>query len=194
MFSTSDESYKPIDPRSLINLNMKKMQWFLSRFLYKHQDCGCQPYLPNPSVINWFMSSQNIYWVSNTLLMNMTIFERGSFRWNQAKLKWCSNRVGRNPVWWMSFKKVKQTQRPTGRMPCYGRARDWSGIQAKKLQGLLATLESKKKYWNRIFPGSFREGMDLLRPCFWTFCLHKCERVTFSYFKPPNLCSLLWQP
>ena len=111
MFSTSNESYKPTDPRSLINLNMNKMQLFLSRFWYKHQDCGCQPYLPNPSVISWYMSSQNICWVPNTLLMNMTIFGIGSFRWNQAKMKWCSNRVSPDPVWWMSFKKVKQRHR-----------------------------------------------------------------------------------
>lgn len=37
-------------------------------------------------------------------------------------------------------------------------------LEAKKLQELLATPETKRKSWNRITQRAFRESMDLLTP------------------------------
>jgi hypothetical protein len=39
----------------------------------------------------------------------------------------------------------------------------------------------------RIFPHSFYKELALLIPWFWTSSSQNCERIYFSYFKPPSV-------
>lgn len=41
-------------------------------------------------------------------------------------------------------------------------------VQAEEFQGSPATPQAKRKAWNRFFPRTFRKGLTLPTPWFWT--------------------------
>ena len=51
-------------------------------------------------------------------------------------------------------------------------------LQGKKGQGLLFTAEAKRKAWNRLSPGAFRENMAPGTPWFQTSSLQAMREYT----------------
>ena len=123
------KSYKPTDPRSLINLDMKKCNCFccilLHRFWEKLQDCGCQFHLP--TYLSWveLCTPPKICWISNThYLWIWTYLETRSFRYIQVMMKSYSIRIGPKSIWLVSLQKDKtETQTEMHRMNAMWRQR-----------------------------------------------------------------------
>ena len=75
----------------------------------------------------------------------------------------------------------------TQRTPRDDRGRDFRDALASQVKPRIAEHHPKLEEARRDSTQSLRGSVALPTPSFWTSSLQNCERINFSYFKPPSL-------